>query len=137
MTVMDRAVQTAVTEHGAEFNQIINITGANGRVIDVTFGWIRNHGGVVRLPTGIPTKKMRKKFHEYDVVKSRRPLDGCVPAGALGAILMVFDGDEPNYEVEFVDNAGESLAVLTVSEADLEFVGRASWSDLRIQYWID
>jgi hypothetical protein len=51
------AVQTAVTEHGIKFNQIIPITGANGKVIDVTFGWIRNNDGIVRLTTAIPTKK--------------------------------------------------------------------------------
>jgi filamentous hemagglutinin len=51
------AVQTAVTQHGIQFNQVIPITGANGRVIDVTFGWIRNNDGIVRLVTAIPTKK--------------------------------------------------------------------------------
>ena len=51
------AVQTAVIERGIKFNQVIPITGANGRVIDVTFGWIRNNDGVVRLTTGVPTKK--------------------------------------------------------------------------------
>jgi hypothetical protein len=33
------------------------ITGANGNLINVTFGWIRNNDGIVRLTTGIPTKK--------------------------------------------------------------------------------
>jgi hypothetical protein len=51
-----KAVQTAVTQFGTKFNQVIPITGANGRVIDVTFAWIRNNDGVARLVTGIPTK---------------------------------------------------------------------------------
>jgi hypothetical protein len=51
------AVQTAVTEHGIKFNQVIPIAGANGKVIDVTFGWIRNNDGIVKLTTAIPTKK--------------------------------------------------------------------------------
>ncbi len=51
-----KAVQTAVTQHGTKFNQVIPIAGTNGRVIDVTFAWIRNNDGVVRLVTGIPTK---------------------------------------------------------------------------------
>lgn len=51
------AVQTVVTEHGVKYNQVIPITGANGKVIDVTFCWIKNNDGVVRLVTGIPTKK--------------------------------------------------------------------------------
>ena len=51
------AVKTAVTEHGTKFNQTISITGANGKSIDVTFAWIRNNDGTVRLVTGIPTKR--------------------------------------------------------------------------------
>lgn len=51
------AVKTALTEHGQKFNQVIPITGANGRKIDVTFSWIRNNDGAVRLVTGIPAKK--------------------------------------------------------------------------------
>lgn len=52
-----KAVQTAVTEFGTKYNQVISITGANGKVIDVTFGWIRNEDGVVRLVTAIPTSR--------------------------------------------------------------------------------
>ena len=50
------ATQTTVTQHGTKFNQVIPITGANGKTIDVTFAWIRNNDGIVRLVTGIPTK---------------------------------------------------------------------------------
>jgi hypothetical protein len=52
-----KAIQTGATQYGTKFNQIIKITGANGKEIDVTFGWIRNRDGIVRLVTGIPTKK--------------------------------------------------------------------------------
>lgn len=52
-----KAIQTAVTEYGTNFDQVIKIVGANGRIIDVKFGWIRNKDGVVRLVTGIPTSK--------------------------------------------------------------------------------
>ena len=51
------AIQTAVTEYGTKFNQVIPITGANGKVIDVPFVWIKNKDDVVRFVTGIPTKK--------------------------------------------------------------------------------
>lgn len=51
------ATQTAITEYGTKFNQVIKITGANGKVIDVTFAWIENKDGIVRLVTVIPTKK--------------------------------------------------------------------------------
>ena len=51
------AVQTGVTQFGTKFNQVIPIHGANGRTIDVTFGWIRNNEGVTRLVTAIPTPR--------------------------------------------------------------------------------
>jgi len=50
------AVATTMTEHGQKYNQIITITGANGKKIEVLFGWIENKDGVVRLVTAIPTK---------------------------------------------------------------------------------
>ena len=51
------AVQTGVTEFGTKYNQTIPIKGANGRVIDVTFAWIKRSGGIPRLVTAIPAKK--------------------------------------------------------------------------------
>jgi transposase len=48
------AVQQAVNEHGTTYRQVIQITGANGRSIDVIFVWIRNHDGIVRLVTAMP-----------------------------------------------------------------------------------
>ena len=67
---------------------------------------------------------MNVKFFEYDVVKSTRSLGNNVPIGTLGAVLMVFASTHPKYEVEFVDGMGESLAVLTVKEEDLELMQR-------------
>lgn len=51
------AIQTNVTQYGVQYNQLISITGANGKVVDVTFAWIRNKDGIIRLVTAIPTKK--------------------------------------------------------------------------------
>jgi len=68
---------------------------------------------------------MSAKFFEYDVVRSTRPLGDDVPSGTTGAILIVFASTHPQYEVEFVDTEGESLAVLTVKEEDLELVKKA------------
>ncbi len=51
------ATVTGVTEHGTKFNQVITIIGANGKSIDVTFAWIKNNDGVVRLVTSIPTPR--------------------------------------------------------------------------------
>jgi hypothetical protein len=58
----DSAIQTAIIEQSVKFNQVISITGANGRMIDVTFEWIRNNDGVVRLATGIPAKNEHEIF---------------------------------------------------------------------------
>ncbi|WP_185347969.1 DUF6883 domain-containing protein [Listeria immobilis] len=52
-----KAVQTAVTEYGTKYSQIIPIKGVNGKVINVEFVWIKNNDGIVRLVTSIPTKK--------------------------------------------------------------------------------
>lgn len=52
----ETAAQTATTEYGTKYNQIISITGTNGKVIDATFVWIKNQDGIVRLVTAIPTK---------------------------------------------------------------------------------
>lgn len=53
----NKAVPTTSTSDGQKYEQTITITGANGRVIDVKFIWIRNSDGVVRLVTMIPTKR--------------------------------------------------------------------------------
>jgi hypothetical protein len=55
-------------------------------------------------------------FEEYDVVKSKRQIDE-IPEGTLGTIVMVYGKKE--YEVEFVDDDGESLAVVTLSQEDI------------------
>ena len=53
-----KATVTGVNEYGTKYNQIISITGANGRKIDVTTAWLKsNKDGVVRLTTIIPAKK--------------------------------------------------------------------------------
>ena len=52
-----KAVMTEVTQYGTMYNQVITITGANGKEIDVTFAWIKNVDGIVRLVTAIPVSK--------------------------------------------------------------------------------
>jgi len=52
-----KAIKTTETQFGTKFDQVIPITGANGRTISVKFGWIENNDGVVRLVTAIPAKK--------------------------------------------------------------------------------
>ncbi len=52
-----KAIKTADSQHGQKFNQVISIVGANGRKIDVNFGWIKNDDGITRLTTAIPSKR--------------------------------------------------------------------------------
>lgn len=61
------------------------------------------------------------KFAEYDVVRLRRPLpEHNLEAGAIGAIVMAYDSDPPEYEVEFCDDDGVTIALLTLESEDLE-----------------
>lgn len=52
-----KAVQTGVTQYGTQYNQVITITGANGKKIATTFAFIKNTDNVVRLVTAIPAKQ--------------------------------------------------------------------------------
>jgi hypothetical protein len=52
-----KAELTEVTEYGMKYNQVITITGANGRSIDVLTAWIKNNDGIVRFVTAVPAKK--------------------------------------------------------------------------------
>ena len=69
---------------------------------------------------------MKPTFLDYDVVKARAQLASAIAPGTIGTVLMVFTTEPPSYEVEFVDAAGESLAVMTVIEDALTFVQRGS-----------
>ncbi|MEU5668917.1 DUF4926 domain-containing protein [Micromonospora sp. NPDC047762] len=51
----------------------------------------------------------------YDVVELREAIPGeDLPAGAVGAIIDVFDGPPPMYEVEFTDTDGRTVAMVTL-----------------------
>jgi hypothetical protein len=67
---------------------------------------------------------------EYDVVRLLRPLpEHNLAAGATGAVVTDYDrfsrGDRPPaYEVEFTDENGATLVLVTVQAGDLEVVQR-------------
>lgn len=66
-------------------------------------------------------------LQEYAVVRLKRAVDSVpVQPGTTGAVLIVYDSDPAAYEVEFVDETGESLGTHTVLEANLEQVGEAT-----------
>lgn len=61
-------------------------------------------------------------YCEYSTVKAKEPLSNVVKKGSVGIVLMVHI--EPNiaYEVEFFNEEGKTLEVLTVKETNLELL---------------
>ncbi len=58
-----------------------------------------------------------KKPKLYDVVRSAQPI-GKIPVGTKGTVLMIHASGQ-DYEVEFVDEFHNTLAVETVNVIDL------------------
>ena len=53
----EKAILTAQNAYGTKFSQVISVQGANGKIIDVEFIFIKNNDGVTRLVTSIPAKQ--------------------------------------------------------------------------------
>jgi len=53
----EKAIQTTKNAYGTKFSQVISVQGANGKIIDVEFIFIKNNDGVIRLVTSIPAKR--------------------------------------------------------------------------------
>ena len=58
-------------------------------------------------------------FAEYDVVELTDAIDSSLPAGTRGAVVIVYRCFPPEYEVEFVDRQGDTIAIKTVNESQL------------------
>lgn len=62
-------------------------------------------------------------FSEYDVVRLQVPLpEENLAAGSTGTILLVHNqpGIPLAYEIEFLDDCGNTIAIATVLESDIE-----------------
>ncbi|WCG84975.1 DUF4926 domain-containing protein [Pectobacterium sp. A5351] len=59
---------------------------------------------------------------EYDVVLAKKGLSDTVLKGCKGAVVMIYKEPVLGYEVEFVDNEGNTLDVLTVYPDDIELL---------------
>ena len=59
-------------------------------------------------------------MNENDVVKATRNLSINVMKGFIGTIVMVYQKPSLAYEVEFYDNQGDSIELLTVQPTDIE-----------------
>ncbi|PZR05250.1 MAG: DUF4926 domain-containing protein [Flavobacterium psychrophilum] len=51
---------------------------------------------------------------EYDIIKSIRKLSDKVPVGTKGTVLMIYDSEPTEFEIEFVNDDNKFLEVLTV-----------------------
>lgn len=59
-------------------------------------------------------------FNEYEVIKSTHNLSDKVPNDCVGTVLIVHQSQPVAYEVEFVDEEGNTLEILTVFERDIK-----------------
>ena len=62
-------------------------------------------------------------FQTYDVIRLKRKISGIdLPVGARGTILYIYTnaGALPGFEVEFVDECGNALAIIQLQEEDIE-----------------
>jgi hypothetical protein len=60
-------------------------------------------------------------YKEYDLVKLKTSLnEHNLIAGMMGVVLIVYDASPPVYEVEFCDNEGMTIALLTLDDNVLE-----------------
>jgi len=61
-------------------------------------------------------------LREYDVVELVEGLSDSLKIGTRGAVVMVYPGERPEYEVEFVDANGRTIDVRAVSPDKLRLV---------------
>jgi hypothetical protein len=59
-------------------------------------------------------------YNDNDVVKAKIDLSKSVLKGCIGTIVLIYQKPSLAYEVEFVNNRGETLELLTVQPTDIE-----------------
>lgn len=57
-------------------------------------------------------------YKEYDVIELRAPLAG-LPMGARGTIVMLYQNDPVVCEVEFCNEEGGTIELLTLNESQI------------------
>lgn len=60
----------------------------------------------------------------HDVVRLINSHPSGLERGSEGAVVEVFPGPPPAYEVEFVASNGQTIALITLHESELELVPR-------------
>src|SRR5579859_5278668 len=74
-------------------------------------------------------------YDELDVVKLKRPIpdeNRTFPAGTIGTLVHLYQADRPVYMMEIADNQGRTLALLDVTEQDIELV--QTWPPISSEY---
>ncbi len=74
-------------------------------------------------------------IRDFDIVKLKKKLINVrdsqgetvsLPAGSFGTVVMIYDKrvgcktDKPSYEVDFCDETGDTIALLTLEKEDIE-----------------
>jgi len=60
-------------------------------------------------------------YNPYEIIKLRKDIPAFnLLSGAVGTILLVLQEDPAAYEVEFCDSEGGTIALLTLTDKDLE-----------------
>jgi hypothetical protein len=59
---------------------------------------------------------------ENDIVEAKRDLSDLISKNRKGAVLMIYQTPTLAYEVEFIDDAGETLEITTVFPDDIQAV---------------
>ena len=71
------------------------------------------------------------EMNEFDVVKAKRDLSSKVFKNCIGTIVMIYEKPRLGYEVEFINEMGETIELLTVKPQDVSLYQRYS----RNKFW--
>lgn len=63
---------------------------------------------------------------ELDVVRANKNLSKSVLKGCIGTIVLIYNKPRLAYEVEFFDEEGETLELLTVEKDDIKLKQKIS-----------
>lgn len=72
--------------------------------------------------------KGKLMFEEYDYVELTEDLDAILRCGTRGAIVIVYPCSPPEFEVEFVNDQGDTLSIRTVKDSQIR---KINWTTSR------
>jgi hypothetical protein len=72
-------------------------------------------------------------LNEYTNVKAAKNLSDKVLIGAKGTIVLIYNSPRPAYEVEFFNNEGDTVEVLTVLPSDVQKIDDSGANFLQVK----